>query len=70
MRERTSLRLRARRRRIPYVYMSPGSTLEDLLIRPEPDAECIPSFPQLLPERIFGRFRLGVLNYHPSLLPA
>lgn len=70
LRGRTSLRLRARRRRIPYVYWSPGGTLEDLLIRLEPDAGCIASFPRLLPERIFGRFRLGVLNYHPSLLPA
>lgn len=70
LRGRTSLRLRARRRRIPYVYWSPGGTLEDLLIHLEPDAGCIASFPRLLPERIFGRFRLGVLNYHPSLLPA
>lgn len=72
LRGRGSLQISARRWGVPYRYLPPGSTAaaEALIDGVQPDAGCIASFPCLLPPKVFERFPLGVLNYHPSLLPA
>lgn len=72
LRGRGSLQITARRWGVPYCYLPPKSTdaVEALIDRVQPDAGCIASFPRLLPPKVFERFPLGLLNYHPSLLPA
>jgi methionyl-tRNA formyltransferase len=62
----TSLRLK-----IPYYYLCKGN--EDSLIafmQPlAPDAGCMASFNQLLPCKVIHIPPLGIINFHPSLLP-
>lgn len=61
----------ARRKRLPYFYLCRGneSSLKEFLNSLQPDVGCIASFNQLLPSEIIRQPRLGMVNFHPSLLP-
>jgi len=61
----------ARRYHLPYYYFCSGheTALAAFLKTLTPDVGCIASFNQLLPKSIFQIPRLGMINFHPSLLP-
>lgn len=67
-----SLWFYARRRRLPYFYYCPAQ--QDRLIQflqgINPDIGCVASFNHLLKPAVYQTPRLGMINFHPSLLPA
>jgi methionyl-tRNA formyltransferase len=61
----------ARRRGLPYFHLCRGheAELANFLKPLNADIGCVASFNQLLPPSIFKIPRLGVINFHPALLP-
>ena len=70
--DRPDLRVQARALAVPHLFFTRGQVPGLLAFLRETGAEagCIASFPCLLSSEIIGALPRGILNLHPSLLPA
>lgn len=68
----TSVQEMAWERKIPLweIAQLNGPAASELLRSYQPDVICVACFPRLIPASVLAIPRLGVLNVHPSLLPA
>ena len=60
----------AKKNGIDLVVVNNKDELEEVVDRYAPQLGLLASFGLIIPQRVIGKFALGVINVHPSLLPA